>query len=545
MAPRTSLDAAALRACIAAYAGALRTHRECIDALNVYPVPDGDTGTNMSLTLDTVVGELELVGDDLADVCRALAHGSLMGARGNSGVILSQILRGMCEIIGPAPAIDGPLLAQALQSGATAAYTAVLRPVEGTILTVAREAAAGAHDAAAHGGDLAAVAAGAKAAGARALAGTPDQLAVLRDAGVVDAGGTGLLLLCDAILHVVVGCPLPEPAETGAGGTARGRHAAGAGAGAIADLRYEVMFFLHAPDDRVAAFKEAWLDIGDSIVVVGGDGLYNCHIHTDDIGAAIEAAIAVGRPAKIRITDLREEVEERDWVRAAAVPPAAVAAHVTTAVVAVGVGDGVVRLLRSLGAHEVVAGGQSMNPSTADLLAAVQRVHASGVVILPNNKNIVPVAEQVRSQVDVPVRVVPTRSVVEGLAALVAYDPEALVDENHSAMQLAAEAVVAGELTRAVRDAKSAAGPIREGDHIGLTRDGIVSVAHDAVDAATGLLARIIQADHEILTMIVGKDASADETATIAAWLEASHPDIEVEVHHGGQPFYAYEFGVE
>jgi DAK2 domain fusion protein YloV len=543
MGPRTHLDAADLRAVMAGFADALRAHRAALNQLNVYPVPDGDTGTNMALTLESVVADMAGVDDSMPEVCRALAHGSLMGARGNSGVILSQVVRGLSDVFASAGTVDGPVLARALDAAATAAYGAVLRPVEGTILTVVRECAARAAAAAA-GGDasLLAVAEAAREGAADALASTPDLLPVLRDAGVVDAGGSGFLLLCDALLHVIDGRPVPEPAvvaDTDFAAVAAGRRPS------VADLRYEVMFFLHADDERVPAFKDAWLAIGDSIVVVGGNGLYNCHIHTDDIGAAVEAGIEAGRPSKIRVTDLLEEVEEQQWVRDAAVPPAAVAEHVTTAVVSVGVGDGVVRMLRSLGAHEVVSGGQSMNPSTADLVEAIRRVDAGGVVVLPNNKNIVPVALAAAGQVDVPVHVVPTRSVAEGLAALVAYDPEAPADENHAAMQAAAAAVVSGEVTRAVRDAQTAAGPVREGDHIGVGPDGVVAVADTVVGAATGLLATMLTDEHEILTVLAGAEATEADTAAICAWLESEHPDIEVEVHSGGQPLYAYEFGVE
>jgi DAK2 domain fusion protein YloV len=386
------------------------------------------------------------------------------------------------------------------------------------------------------------VAVAAREGAADALASTPDLLPVLRDAGVVDAGGSGFLLFCDALLHAIDGRPMPEPAISAESeivpltvGTRP----------SVADLRYEVMFFLHADDADVPRFKDSWMAVGDSIVVVGGNGLYNCHIHTNDIGAAIEAGVEAGRPSKIRVTDLLDEVEEQQWVRDAAVPPAAVAEHVTTAVVTVGVGEGVVRMLRSLGAHEVVSGGQSMNPSTADLVDAIERVHAGGVVILPNNKNIVPVALQAAKQVDVPVHVVPTRSVAEGLAALVAYDPEAPADENVPAMESAAHAVVSGEVTRAVRDAQTDAGEVRVGDHIGVGTGGVLSVSDTVIGAATGLLAALLDDSHEILTIIAGIEAREADTAAICAWLETEHPDVEVEVHNGGQPLYAYEFGVE
>jgi hypothetical protein len=305
------------------------------------------------------------------------------------------------------------------------------------------------------------------------------------------------------------------------------------------------MFLLEADDDAAQEFKQAWMAIGDSIVVVGGDGLYNCHIHTDDIGGAIEVGIAAGRPSRIRVTDLLEEVAERDWVRAATEAAEPVGETVTTAVVAVGVGDGVAAIFRSLGAQVVVAGGQSMNPSTAELLQAVERAPGRSVVILPNNKNIVPVARQVDAHTDKTVVVVPTRTVAEGFAALVAYDPEAAAADNGEAMGAAAEHVVAGEITRAVRDAASPVGPVRTGDYIGLCDDGIVAIADDVVGATNGLLDHLVGDDHEILTVIAGEDAGEADTAAIVAWMALHRPDVEVEVHHGGQPLYAYYLGVE
>src|SRR4051812_6586298 len=336
MATLDTLSADDLRAVISGYAEALAAHRAGINRLNVYPVPDGDTGTNMALTLQSVHEELRTAGPDLAAVCKAISHGSLMGARGNSGVILSQILRGMADVFrdtgeGPeSAAIDASVVAQAMGAAAEAAYSAVMRPVEGTILTVIRESAAGA--AAAVEADpavsLVGVLEAAKATGSDALARTPELLPVLAEAGVVDAGGTGLLLLIDVLLHVVDGRPVPEPVE-GEGiidaelAEALAQvHAEGGGHGdhdGLAGLRYEVMYFLEADDSTIPAFKDVWAGIGDSIVVVGGDGIWNCHIHTDDIGAAVEAAIDAGRPRNIRVTDLMEQVEEERWVREA--PP--------------------------------------------------------------------------------------------------------------------------------------------------------------------------------------------------------------------------------
>ena len=305
--------------------------------------------------------------------------------------------------------------------------------------------------------------------------------------------------------------------------------------------------WLDAPDAEIEGFKSAWGEVGDSIVVVGGDGIFNCHIHCDDIGAAIECGIAVGRPHKIRVTDLLEELEERDWVQAEIGVPADGPAGdpVPTAVVAVGVGRGVVAILRSMGVHAVVAGGQSMNPSTAELVAAVESVPAPEVVILPNNKNIIPVAQQVDAQTSRTVRVVPTKGVAEGLACLMSYDPQDSAETNATNMAAAAAAVVAGEITQAVRESTSDAGPIATGDWLGICRDGIQAVQPTMVEAATALLSHILDDEHELLTVIAGEDAVDDATAAIEAWVEEHHPEVEVEVHDGGQPLYPYYFGLE
>ena len=551
------LTAEDLRSLIRGYADALAAHREVINRLNVYPVPDGDTGTNMALTMASVVAELDAAGTDLDATCQAIAHGSLMGARGNSGVILSQILRALSAGLRSAGAegrdLDGSVVADALDAAAEAAYGAVMKPVEGTILTVVRVAAEGGRVASDAGADLEGVLEAARAAGADALARTPEMLPVLRDAGVVDSGGTGLMLLFDVALNIVCGRPVPEPDIDAGGASAEflaefeSAHAGG-GHGGVADLRYEVMFLLDAPDESVVGFKDVWATLGDSIVVVGGDGLWNCHIHTDDIGAAIEAGVEVGRPRAIRVTDLLEEVEEERWVREAEpmVPePATTHDPVPCAVVAVAVGDGVRRIFHSLGVQVVVTGGQTMNPSTAQLLEAVESAPATDVVLLPNNKNIIPVAEQVDAMTTKNVRVVPTRGVAEGFASLLAYDPGTDSDANASAMAEAASRVVAGEVTRAVRDSSSDAGRIAEGDWLGIARDGIVSIAADLAAAADRLLDHLVDDRHEIVTIIEGEGASAAVTRHLEVWVHDNRPGCEVEVHHGGQPLYPYLFGIE
>lgn len=558
----------ALRNTVIAFRDTMKRHASGINRLNVYPVPDGDTGTNMARTLDAVVTELEGASPGLETTCEAISHGSLMGARGNSGVILSQILRGLSATLKTAQTSGAQRVAEALKAASAAAYEAVLKPIEGTILTVVRETAEAATKAANEGASLVVMLRDARNAGRKALDNTPELLPVLKDAGVVDAGGAGFLLFMDSALHVVDGEPLPEPIyDDGPSAEQLEKVAlrtATDGSVDVSELRYEVMFLLDLDDTNLKNFKNAWGEIGDSIVVVGGDGLYNCHIHTNDIGAAVEASLIVGgRPSKIRVTDLFEEMAEehakreeslgapvevlggsrsagRAASRQAALPP------VTCAVVAVASGEGLAELFGQMGVHGVVTGGQTMNPSTQELLDAVEHMNATQVVILPNNKNIIPVANKINELTKKNVRVVPTCSMPEALAALVAYDPEASAEHNESQMSRAASSVATGEVTQAVRDTNSDAGQVKAGDFIGLVRgDGVVAVAKDLETVCRDLLSKLITPGRELLTIISGDGATSQSTESLVAHVASVHPQITCEVHVGGQPLYPYLFGVE
>jgi len=410
----------------------------------------------------------------------------------------------------------------------------------------------------------------ARDAGRAALANTPELLPVLKDAGVVDAGGAGFMLFIDSALHVVAGEALPEP-EVIDGPSAEQLEAVSLRAGAdgavdVSELRYEVMFLLNLDDSQHRAFMTAWGEIGDSIVVVGGEGLYNCHIHTNDIGAAIEAPLKLdGKPFNIRVTDLFEEMEEEHAQREAAmggvvgagVGGAAGAAPakksavtslpaVNCAVIAICSGDGLAELFGQMGVQGVVTGGQTMNPSTEELLDAVEHMNSQHVVILPNNKNIIPVANQVNALTSKTVHVVPTCSMPEALAALVFYDPESTSEVNAAAMSDAAAAVATGEVTQAVRDTNSDAGAVRAGDWIGLVRgDGLVAIGGTMVAASCSLLDKLVTPGREIMTIITGDLATTRATEEILAYVAENFDDVEVEVHAGGQPLYPYLFGVE
>ena len=540
------LSTAQLVEVLSAFHGALETHREWINRLNVYPVPDGDTGTNMALTVGSVLEELE--GIDLNDrsaVCSAISHGSLMGARGNSGVILSQVLRGISGCLSNSADIDGAALATALTEASIAADGAVMKPVEGTILTVVRESARGAREIEEDATPIRVIE-NALAEGQIALERTPEQLQVLREAGVVDAGGAGFLLLLHGILHVLDGREVPtapDQVELSLAGPAMSFD------DESSELRYEVMYLLYVPDEAIEGFKKVWAGLGDSIVVVGGEGLWNCHIHTDDIGPAIEAGIEVGRPHQIRVTDLAEEVMEERWVREATAAGKSDGfpnpEPVPCGVVAVSPAPGISRIFHSLGVQELVVGGQTMNPSAAELLEAVERVPADHVVILPNNSNIVAVARTVDGQSAKRVVVVPTTSVPEGFASLLGYDPQSDAASNGESMAEIAKGVVVGEVTRAVRETTTSVGEVATGDWVGLDRSGVCSIADAPSSAATALLDALVDRDHEILTVIVGEGVRDAETRAITEWIAENRPNIETEIHQGGQAHYPYLFGVE
>ena len=530
---------------LSSFHAALGDHKESINRLNVYPVPDGDTGTNMFLTVASVLEELNGVDpNDRTAVCGAISHGSLMGARGNSGVILSQVLRGMSNRFAQANEIDAEVLAVALSEASVAADGSVMKPVEGTILTVVREVAKAARDAASSESILRTVEL-ALEEGEAALDRTPEQLEVLREAGVVDAGGAGFLLLLHAFLSIIDGRELPEAMEEGPF-VAVTEPPIG---DELSELRYEVMYLLNAPDQSIEEFKKIWAGLGDSIVVVGGDGLWNCHIHTNDIGPTIEAGIEVGRPERIRVTDLSEEVMEERWVREAAevgkIDERVVADEVPCAVVAVSPASGISRIFHNLGVQELVLGGQSMNPSTSELLDAVERAPGEEVLILPNNSNIVAVAQAVDGETSKTVVVIPTISIPGGLASLLGYDPQATAAQNSLTMTEIVDGVKVGEVTQAVRPTNTGVGEVATGDWIGLDSDGICSIGSSLTQAATALLEQLVEDHDEILSVIVGDEATDADVRAVTEWMSENRPGVDTEVHKGGQSHYPFFFGVE
>jgi hypothetical protein len=536
--PGVTLSPTDLKHTFLIYQRLLASHRRALNALNVYPVPDGDTGSNMAQTVDSVVRHLDQA-ETMEEVASALGHGSLMGAAGNSGVILSQVLRGLADVVRPRRQVETADLATALSAAATAAYEAVQRPVEGTILTVVRESAAAAQQAA--DGELAEMLRQVYERAVTALESTTDMLPILKEARVVDAGGAGYLLLLAAFLEVVTGveAPLPERLFQAVPTIEVEEVPTGP--------RYEVMYFLEAPDERLDAFRRAWRDMGDSIVVVGGDGLWNCHIHTDEIGPAVEAGVEAGRPRGIRITDLYEQVGalEAD-VAAGGFSPLPEFLTAPIGVVAVATGPGLVERFRRLGVQQVVAGGQSANPTVEEVLAAVEDAPADSVVILPNNKNIIPVAEQVDGLTTKTVAVVPTRSLTQGLAAMMGYVPDAAdLDSLLDDMAAAAGAVDFGEVTMAVRDARVDGWEVNRGDWMGVADGRIVVADQDRFSVLRGLVAAIIPPTAELVTVYAGEGATRSDAKALEAWVAETHPTVEVLALEGGQPLYPYLISVE
>jgi dihydroxyacetone kinase-like predicted kinase len=514
------------------YLQLLRGHRAAIDRLNVYPVPDGDTGTNMTMTVEAVVAAAAGTGD-MDELAEAVAHGSLMGAQGNSGIILSQVLRALAATMRDGDALDGPGLVEACNRASGAAYEAVGDPVEGTILTVLREAA----EAMSTAGDpgLAELVPLAYLTAEASLRSTPDLLPVLKEAGVVDAGGAGLLLLFASMTEEITGeAPeLPGDLLSAEADLPRVGHGGG---DSVADLRYEVMFLLDGPDGAGERLKESWADMGGSIVIVGGDGTWNCHIHTDHIGSSIEAGIAEGTPHRIIVTDLLEQAAAEEIHRSAAFEPLPEAAKAKV----------------------------------------VEAAPAKTVIVLPNNKNVVPAAEELDALTRKTIHVVPTRSIPQGVATLISYEPNGEPSAMTEAMAAAADVITSGEMVRAVRDARTPAGTIREGDWIGLvngkvrviTRSGRGSVLRRKLEAwlpgsgrllhmcrsrevaahqkaLLALLDEVVEGHHEIVTMIVGADADAAVTEAAGAWLAEERPDTDLQVVEGGQPVYPYLIGAE
>jgi uncharacterized protein len=494
----------------------ISAHRRRIDDLNVYPVPDGDTGTNLTLTVRAVVEALEAAGpDDRAGLAKDVSRAALMGARGNSGVILSQIVRGATESLA-----ESNDIAKAFRSASDAAYRAVKKPVEGTMLTAIRELA----DAAERNADLKKVV----AAGDASVVRTREMLPVLRDAGVVDAGAAGLVEIVRGIAAALAGEELPEAPEL---------LEAGAGIEAIhqelSPYRYCTVFVVEGSDLDAESLERELELLGDSLLVVGDRTALKVHVHTDDPGAALSLGVAQGTIAGIEIANMHEQTAQRE-ARLLEVVAEPRATH-ASGVVAVASGAGNRKLFENYGAV-VVDGGTTMNPSTADLVAAIEAAEATEVLVLPNNGNVIMGAEQAVANAVHPARVVPTRSLQAGLAALVAFDPSLGAEENGAAMETAMEAVATGAVTIASRDVQLNGLSVRKGTWLGLAEGEPVAGGEGFDEVARAVVEALLAEPRDVLTLLTGDEPPALEA--LVGELKAIHPQLELEVHEGGQPHY-------
>jgi fatty acid kinase len=502
----------------------LERSRARIDDLNVYPVPDGDTGTNLTLTARAVLEALEVsTAEDRAAIARETTRAALMGARGNSGVILSQIIRGIGESLAAEASIDGAAVARVLRAGSDAAYRAVRNPVEGTMLTVIRTLADAAADE--QSGPVPELLELLVSRGEEAVARTQEQLDVLREAGVVDAGAAGLVELVRGIASVVAGQPLPEepPVEQASVEAAHQE---------LSRFRYCTTFVIEGDLDP-AALEAEYERLGDSLLVVGDEHAVKVHVHTDDPGGALAIGTEAGAIENVEIADMHRQTEARERRLLAAVPDPPPAA---TGVVAVVAGEGNRSLFESLGAMQIVDGGQTMNPSAAELLAAVEAASAPEAILLPNNPNIVLASEQAVSLATKPARVVPTTSMQSGLAALVVFNPELPADENEAAMAEAASRVATGAVTTASRDVQLNGRAVEAGQYIGLLGDELVTGGADFEPVAKAILERLLAEPRELVTFLTGEDEP--DLSQLLTELERANPELEIEVHEGGQPHY-------
>lgn len=528
----------------------LEAKKEWINELNVFPVPDGDTGTNMTLTIMSAASEVSALSDPtMKTLAKAISSGSLRGARGNSGVILSQLLRGFTRVIEKADKVDAPTFARAFEKGVETAYKAVMKPKEGTILTVARGAAEKAMEIAEDCENLESFFADVIAEAEAVLARTPEMLPVLKEAGVVDSGGQGLLEVLKGAFDGYLGKEIDLIFEKPKSGVSVKPVSA-----EESDIKFGyctefiIMLEKEFPEKEEHAFKEYLMSIGDSLVVVADDEIVKVHVHTNDPGQAIQKALTYGQLSNMKIDNMRLEHHEKVIKEAEkmAAQQAAQEPAKEVGFISVSVGDGMGQIFRELGADYLIEGGQTMNPSTEDVLQAIAHVNAENIFIFPNNKNIILAANQARDLTeDKNIIVIPTKTIPQGITALISYVPDKTVEQNTEEMMEAMKNVKTGQITYAVRDTKNDDKEIRQGDIMGIGDHGILAVGKEIEDTAVAMVQEMADEDSEIISVYYGADVTAEDAEQFAARLEELYPDFDVELNEGGQPIYYYVVSVE
>ncbi|MBM7608317.1 DAK2 domain fusion protein YloV [Lysinibacillus composti] len=525
-----------------------------VDSLNVFPVPDGDTGTNMNLSMSSGAKETEInAGEHIGKTAQSLSKGLLMGARGNSGVILSQLFRGFGKALEKDATIEAKQFADAFQAGVDTAYKAVMKPVEGTILTVAREAAAKAVEVADHETDIIKVMEAIVEEAKNSLNRTPDLLPVLKEVGVVDSGGQGLVFVYEGFLACLRGEALPQKSATNIDELINAEHHRAQDFMSTEDIVFgyctEIMVRLEEDKEPFVEndFREELNVMGDSLLVVSDDEIAKVHIHTENPGAVLNAGQKYGSLIKIKVDNMREQHSAIVNEEGQAEQPSAPLKKEKHpyAVVTVAMGEGIANLLRSIGASYVIEGGQTMNPSTEDIVKAVKEIGAEKVLILPNNKNIVMAAEQAVELLDIEAAVVPTKTIPQGMAAILSFNPEATVEDNKQGMTEAYAHVKTGQVTYAVRDTSIDGVEIHKDDFMALSEGKIILSTPDLMKASQKVLSELIDEDAEIITILYGEGATEQQANELAAFAEELNADVEVEIVDGKQTLYPFIFSIE
>ncbi|MGL9891995.1 DAK2 domain-containing protein [Enterococcus mundtii] len=557
----TEISASQFQEMVQSGANRLQKNAEYVNSLNVFPVPDGDTGTNMNLSMTSgAKAVVDSTSEKVGELATLLSKGLLMGARGNSGVILSQLFRGFSKQIPDVTVLTATDLAAAFTHGVETAYKAVMKPVEGTILTVAREAAKAGEKKAKSTDDVIEVMTAVVKGGKRALAKTPDLLPVLKEVGVVDSGGQGLLFVYEGFLTALNGeyqadeVYEPSPAQMDDMVNAE-HHRSVQGQLATEDIHYgyctEIMVKIgEGPTvDSTFDYEEFrnYLDgLGDSLLVVNDDEIIKVHVHTENPGEVMNYGQKFGSLVKVKVDNMRlqhETILEHDQAPSASV--AQTKPRVPYGIVAIAAGKGVQELFESLGANYVISGGQTMNPSTEDIVKAINEVNADKVIILPNNKNIFMAADQAAEVAELPVAVVPSKTVSQGLTAMLSFNEQATLEENKETMTDVLSSVVSGQVTHAIRDTMIDGVKITEGDFLGMIDGKIVISNPDILATSLATLEQMINEDTEIVTILTGEDGSAEQAQAFADQLSDKYPELEIEIHQGDQPVYPYLFSAE
>ena len=562
----TSINSKLLARMFLAGAKNLDSKKDWINELNVFPVPDGDTGTNMTMTIMSAAKEVSsLTNPTMAELAKAISSGSLRGARGNSGVILSQLFRGFCKVIKEYDEIDVTILCEACQKAVETAYKAVMKPKEGTILTVAKGAAEKALELSDETEDVVTFVEEVIKQAEYVLDQTPEMLPVLKQAGVVDSGGQGLVQVLKGAYDALIGKEIDYTIE----GAPTGAAPAKISAETEAEIKFgyctEFIIVLNAPmsANEEHAYKAFLESIGDSIVVVADDEIVKTHVHTNDPGLALQKALTFGSLSKIKIDNMREEHQEKlikDSQKLAAQQKAEEEAYEAAQAdektnnmpakemgfVSVSIGEGMNEVFRGLGVDYLIEGGQTMNPSTEDMLNAIEHVNAKTVFILPNNKNIIMAANQAVDLVeDKQIIVIPTKTIPQGITALVNYIPDHSAEENKEQMMAEIENVKTGQVTYAVRDTEIDGKTIKQNDFMGIGDKSILSVGTDLRATTLEMVDAMVDEDSAIVSIYFGSDSDEDSVNELAAAIEEKYPDVEVEVNDGGQPIYYYVISVE